>query len=80
MPYFENHSDGLVCLFDQLSSVDILKIKDDIKNGIVERIATIDSPFIENLIQRMNAYLMRLGVRDIEKVEIARVLEQTKLN
>lgn len=74
LPYIEKSSDGLLCLFDHISSMKIDELKKDIENGKLERIATIDSPFIENLIQRMNAYLMRLGVRDIGKKEIERIL------
>jgi len=76
LPYIEKSSDGLLCFFDHISSMKIDELKKDIENEKLERIATIDSPFIENLIQRMNAYLMRLGVRDIAEGEIERILSK----
>lgn len=77
LPYIEKCPNGLLCLFDQITSMKIETIKEDIGKGNLKRIATIDSPFIENLLQRMNAYLMRLGVRDIGKEEKERILSDT---
>ena len=42
-------------------------------------IEIIDSPFIENLIQRLNAYMMRLGVRDLSDSEIGKAVKDTAL-
>jgi len=77
LPYIEECPDGLLCLFEQIKSRRITGIKKEIRKGKLERIATIDSPFIENLLQRMNAYLMRLGVRELEKEEINQILNDT---
>lgn len=77
LPYIEKCPDGLLCLFEQITSMKIEDIQEDIGSGNLERIATIDSPFIENLLQRMNAYLMRLGVRELEKEEINQILNDT---
>lgn len=77
LPHVEGCEDGLVCLFDQIASVELEKAKGMISKGDLTRIVTIDSPFIENLVQRMNAYLMRLGVRNLTKEEIERLLEDT---
>lgn len=77
LPYIEECPDGLLCLFDRIISMKIADIIKKIEDRDLERIATIDSPFIENLLQRMNAYLMRLGVRDIGKEEKERILSDT---
>lgn len=80
LPYVPDCPDGLLCRFDNISYINIEDIKDDITDEKYIRIATIDSPFIENLIQRMNAYLMRLGVRDLGKEEVKMIKQNTNLN
>lgn len=77
LPYAANLPDGLLCRFDNISSIKLAKLKEMIKGEELRCVETIDSPFIENLIQRMNAYLMRLGVRDIGDKEIKKILDDT---
>lgn len=79
LPYVPDCPDGLLCRFDNISYINIKDIKNEIIDEKYIRIATIDSPFIENLIQRMNAYLMRLGVRDLGKEEVKMIKQNTKL-
>lgn len=78
LPYVIGCPDGLLCQFDQISFMKRKNLNEEISSGNFKRIATIDSPFIENLMQRMNAYLMRLGVRDLEKQGIIKLEEETR--
>ena len=79
LPYVPDCPDGLLCRFDDISSIKIEDAKSEIEKEHFIRIATIDSPFIENLIQRMNAYLMRLGVRELGKEEVKKIKQDTNL-
>lgn len=77
LPYAAGLSDGLVCRFDRIHNVkkeELEKLLDGAKMTCLE---IINSPFIENLMQRMNSYLMRLGVRDLDKREIDELLRET---
>ena len=78
LPYFTNSPGGLVCLFDCVTSEGLDDLLLKIKKGEIARVATIDSPFIEHLVQRMNSYLMRMGIRDLSEVEIRSILKTTK--
>lgn len=80
LPYIPDCPDGLLCRFDNICSIKLEEAKSKIKNENFNRIATIDSPFIENLIQRMNAYLMRLGVRELGEEEVKKIKQDTKYN
>lgn len=80
LPYILDCPDGLVCRFDNISSIKLKDAKREIENENFIRIATVDSPFIENLIQRMNAYLMRLGVRELGKEEVEKIKLDTNYN
>jgi hypothetical protein len=76
LPYLPGLSEGLICRFDMLSSYNAEALREALKEKKLECITIIDSPFIENLIQRMNAYLMRLGVRDLDEAEITKMLDK----
>lgn len=80
LPYAAGLPDGLVCKFDQILSVKIPDLKKQISEGKMTCIETVDSPFIENLIQRLNSYLMRLGVRTLSKIEITKIVEDSDFN
>ena len=58
---------------DGLSNIKKEELEKKLDEGAFKCIAVIDSPFIENLLQRMNSYLMRLGVRDLDKAEIRKL-------
>jgi len=76
LPYVPNLSEGLICHFDRISNVDFEDLKKLIDSQQMNCFAVMDSPFIENLMQRMNAYLMRLGVRDLHDGEITSLLDE----
>jgi hypothetical protein len=76
LPYVPNLSEGLICHFDRISNVDFEDLKKLINTQQMSCFAVMDSPFIENLMQRMNAYLMRLGVRDLHDGEITSLLDE----
>ena len=78
LPYVEDCPEGLLCMFDELSSIPIDNLAAGIEGGDYKRLATIDSPYVENLLQRMNTYLMRLGVRDLGEEEVKRIVEATE--
>lgn len=79
--YLMNEPHGIVCEFDRVFSVskrDLLsEIRDLEADGLTVRVATLDSPYIENLIQRMTSYIMRLGIEDIPDEEATRILSET---
>jgi CheY-like chemotaxis protein len=77
LPYALDLDTGLICRFDRISPIKFKLLKDRMKSGKMRCIETIDSPFIENLMQRMNAYLMRLGVRELGNNEINKMLSGT---
>jgi len=76
LPYVPSLSEGLICRFDQITNINFEKLKEMIETQEMECFAIIASPFIENLMQRMNAYLMRLGVRDLHDGEITSLLDE----
>jgi CheY-like chemotaxis protein len=76
LPHVPTLPDGLMCRFDQITNMKVEKINEMIENQQMSCFTIINSPFIENLIQRMNAYLMRLGVRDLHKGEITKLLDE----
>lgn len=80
LPYALDLQTGLLCKFDQISTIKLKLLKERLKNGKMQCIETIDTPFVENLMQRMNAYLMRLGVRDLGKDEIRKILSDTNIH
>jgi hypothetical protein len=49
-----------------------------LEEGKMTCVEVVDSQFVENLIQRMNAYPMRLGVRDLDKREITKLERDTR--
>jgi CheY-like chemotaxis protein len=75
LPYAPNLPEGLVCRFDKIVSKNVEELKKSLKEKKLKCVAILDSPFVENLIQRMNAYLMRLGVRDLDEREITKLLD-----
>lgn len=77
LPYAANLPDGLICRFDCLINIKKETLKKLLDEQKMTCLAIIDSPFIENLMQRMNSYLMRLGVRDLDKGEITKLLDET---
>lgn len=77
LPYAADLPDGLICRFDALYSIKKERLRKMLDEKKMDCLAIIDSPFIENLMQRMNSYLMRLGVRDLEKGEITKLLDET---
>ena len=77
LPYAVGLPDGLVCRFDRILSVDQNVLKKTLEEGKWHCVQTIDSPFVENLVQRMNAYLMRIGVRDLSKKEVKKIFEDS---
>lgn len=77
LPYAADLPDGLICRFDGLYNIKKEQLKKILDGGKMTCIAIIDSPFVENLMQRMNSYLMRLGVRDLNKAEITKILNET---
>lgn len=76
LPYVPELSEGLVCRFDQITNMNFEELKKKIEAKDMSCFAIIDSPFIENLMQRMNAYLMRLGVRGLHDKEIKKLLDE----
>lgn len=80
LPYAANLPYGLICRFDHILSIKLPDLKKEIKDGKIQCVETIDSPFIEYLIQRMNAYMTRLGARDLAKAEIEKILHDTSPN
>lgn len=80
LPYVPDVSDGLICHFDRITNIDIKELNKLIDTQQMSCFAVIDSPFIENLMQRMNAYLMRLGVRDLHGGEITKLLDEATAN
>ena len=74
LPYAAGLKDGLICRFDNIFNIDEKQLRKNIDNAELTCLMVIDSPFIENLIQRMNAYLMRVGTRDIDNAEILNLL------
>ena len=79
LAYTPSLPEGLMCRFDRISNIETEKLQGMLKEGKMTCVGILDSPFIENFIQRMNAYLMRLGVRDLDGGEIQHLLESTKL-
>jgi len=77
LPYAGNSKYGLICRFDHIKSIKIKLLQKKLKNGEIKCVETIDSPFIENLIQRMNAYLSRIGIRGVGKKEINKIIADT---
>ncbi len=74
LPYAAGLKDGLVCRFDTIFNIKLERLQKDIESNEVTCLMAIDSPFVENLIQRMNGYLMRLGTREIERSQLAKLL------
>ena len=74
LPYAAELKDGLICRFDNIFNIEEKQLRKNIDNAKLTCLMVIDSPFIENLIQRMNAYLMRVGTRDIDNAEILNLL------
>ncbi len=77
LPYAAGLSDGLICRFDRIQTVKRDYIKKSLDNKQLVCVELIDSPFVENLTQRMTSYLMRLGVRDLGDTEIEDILSKT---
>lgn len=73
LPYAAGLSDGLVCRFDTIYAWDPRTLQKLLTAKRMACVEIVDSPFIENLIQRMNAYLMRLGVRDLADGEVTKL-------
>ena len=76
LPYVPKLPDGLICRFDQITNMSLKKLQEMFEREQVTCFTIINSPFIENLMQRMNAYLMRLGVRDLHEGEIKNLLSK----
>lgn len=74
LPYAAGLTDGLVCRFDSIFGINEQQLRKDIEENKISCDSVIDSPFIENLIQRMNSYMMRLGTRDLDDGEIIKLL------
>ena len=70
LPYAAGLENGLLCRFDSIFHVEEKQLRKDIDSKTLTCISLIDSPFIEHLMQRMNAYLMRIGTRDIDDAEV----------
>ncbi len=64
LPYV-SAGQGLVCFFEEASSIPLDKYFEKLESGELECLATLDSPFIENLIQRYISFLGRMGVPDL---------------
>lgn len=77
LPYAADLPDGLVCRFDSVININKEQLEKMLDQQMMSCLAVIDSPFIENLLQRMNSYLMRLGVRSLDKSEITKLLKDT---
>ena len=77
LPYAADLSDGLICRFDSFVNFKKERLEKMLDQQQISCLAIIDSPFIENLLQRMNSYLMRLGVRSLDRSEIEKLLEDT---
>jgi hypothetical protein len=73
LPYAIGLSDGLICRFDSITCRKEDQLQQMLNAQTIVCLATVDSPFIENLMQRMNSYLMRLGVRSLDDAEISRL-------
>lgn len=73
LPYAAGSPDGLVCRFDRIYTWKPQTLKKLLTQKKMTCVVIVDSPFIEHLIQRMNAYLMRLGVRDLNDGEITKL-------
>ncbi len=70
LPYAADLKDGLVCRFDHMCTISEKQLRKNLENESITCVAIVDSPFVQNLVQRLTSYLMRLGVRDISESEI----------
>jgi CheY-like chemotaxis protein len=66
LPYILG-SKNLVCCFEEASSLPLKTFLERRDKGEIEFVSTLDSPYVDNLIQRYTAFLGRLGIPDLAR-------------
>lgn len=66
---------GLIADFQQIEAIKLAEYNEKYENGEIERIASLDSPFAESLLNRFTRYTGRIGKPDLDTHIIIKQLE-----
>jgi len=66
---------GLIADFQQIETIKLEEYNEKCRNGEIKRIASLDSPFAESLLNRFTRYAGRIGKPDLDTHTIIKQLE-----